>query len=271
MPRACPHCHEDLSDAAATQRVARIAENTRADAAAGDFDPIPATVFRRFRKLTKVWAGILGACMLLIVLGSGSTVGGPGTLALVLGWIGGIVAACCVLAFGISDLMLLPPENLTTPDKAFRTYLKCLKEKRWEYAWHLVVPRGRQGTRRRPAIDGLKVARADIDVDTPEGLGVYWKSILCSSGGTVRTTAIGKVTVATERAEDAAASCLITVTAHPTLVSLTFLLSPILYIIVYLIVRKVERLPLDLSLVRIDGRWYLLDVASKIPERTERS
>jgi hypothetical protein len=267
--RACPHCGEDLSAAAEVDRATDVAEATRADAAAGRFQAAPPGVFRRFRTVTIGWTATLVVCAILIGIGAGHGSDSPLIALAVLGWIFGVLAFLIVLAFGIPDLLLLAPGKLTTPERTLKTYVKCLREKRWKYAWHLAVPRAREGTRRRSAIDTLKLEAGEFSMKSEEGLAEFWKPILTTAGGTVRNCQLAGVKAAMNGADDAVAGTTIKVTAYPTWVTLTFLISPLIYIVLYFVIRKTESLPVDLPLVRVAGRWYLVELIPHIPMPTK--
>ncbi len=281
--RACPHCDEDLTAMAAADMADAAAKATRADAEAGDFQPVPARAFRRFRDRTLVAGGISVACILAVILLSGSRGNAldlpthpwalAGALAVAfVGWGVWVIVFLVALEYLISDLLLAAPEKLTTPKKAVETYLKCLLEKRWEYAFHLVAPRGREGTRRRPAFEKLQVKRGTFTLQGPGDLEAYWKPLFQSSLGTVRTPRRGKVLVEEEGGVRAVACCSVTVTAYLRWIQASVLLvltcyplaALILYLVLYLVLRKREEMAVELPLIRVDGRWYLLDAVPSL-------
>jgi uncharacterized integral membrane protein len=263
--RSCANCGEDLAAVAEADRAAGLAEATREDAAAGRFRHVPPEAFRRFRKGTIGWAATLAGCVVLILLGTSGDNNSPRVAFAVFGWIFGIVAFLCVLGFGVSDLLLTPPEKLTTPEKTLSTYLKCLREKRWEYAWSLGVPRARAGNRVRPAIEKIKVDKGEFTMSTPEGLAGYWTPLLRQSGGTTRTVNVTKVKAALSGPDDAIAGCTLKITGYPSWIWVTILASLIITVVLYVVLKKTEEVPVDMPLVRIDGRWYLLDLTPHIP------
>lgn len=203
--------------------------------------------------------------MILLLLGVNADGGSLRIVFAVLGWIFGFLALLCVLAFGISDLVLAAPEKLTTPEKALKTYLKCLQEKRWEYAWSLGVPRARTGNRVRPAMENIKVPRGEFNMATPEGLAGYWTPLLLQSGGTTRTLNVSKVKAALSGPDDAIAGCTLKITGYPSWIWVTILVSLIITVVLYVVLKKTEEVPVDMPVVRIDGRWYLLDLTPHIP------
>jgi hypothetical protein len=265
--RLCWSCRQDLTSFRAARRAIETAERTRADAAAGAFRPVPEGVFRRIRTVTVAWAGALVLFGLMVLPAWTSSDGFLIALAVV-GWIFGFVSLVLLLVYGIQDLLLLAPEKLTTPAAAYRTYLKCLREKRWAYAWHLVAPRGREGSRARPAMAGTRVEAGSFPMDSPAGLAAYWKPLLHSTGWMTRTCSIEPPQVAVGDAESAMAGCQCKVSSYPWPILLPVLCGlPGIAgtIVLYFVLRKTEEFPLDIPLARVDGRWYLLDAAPALP------
>src|SRR5258706_1111154 len=179
--RLCFSCRQDLTSHRAALRALDLADETRADAAEGRFRPVPPEVFRRLRRRT-VYSGLFLFPAALMVVPSYFEQHGLNIVLAVLGIGLGIVPLLLFVVFGIQDLLLLPPERLTTPDAAFRTYVKCLREKRWEYAWHLVVPRGLAGIRVRPSLPGARGDAGLFTLETPGGLAAFWSPMLHTSG-----------------------------------------------------------------------------------------
>lgn len=262
--RACPHCDEDLTAMAAADVADQVAEATRADAAEGRFRHIRPEEFRRFRVATFVWAAVFLLCVVLAAGFTGSRNGG--VVLAVLGWIFGFVSITIVLVFGIKDLLLLRPEAITTPEAAMRTFVKCLREKRWDYARSLVVPRGREGVRRRPAIESLKVPAAEIPVDDPKAFRAFWEPLLHSTGPTLRNCSPGRVVAERDGEDRAAACCPVKVTAYPRWTTYTILINLIVPVILYYAMRKSETIDVETGLLRVGGRWYLLDAVPPLAE-----
>ncbi len=265
--RLCWSCRQDLTSFRAARRAIETAERTRADAAAGAFRPVPGGAFRRFRTSTLLWAGGLVVCAALVAAVWGRE-GIPAMSLAIGGCAFGFVSLVILIVLGIQDLLLLAPEKLTTPEAAYRTFLKCLREKRWEYAWRLVAPRGREGTRWRPFMAGLRAEGGLFSMDSPAGLAAYWMPLLHSTGWWTRTCSIDRPQVAMGDPESAMAGCQCKVTAYPWAIWFTVLcttLGFIVTIVLYFVLRKTEEFPLDIPLARVDGRWYLLDAAPALP------
>jgi hypothetical protein len=250
--RSCPGCREDLSGVLGAEISLAVEAATREDAAAGRFFPGTDGVFRRFRVST-VGVGILLASGLgLVAVLRGSDSASP--VLPTLGWAASLLCPIPFLVLLIQDLLLRSPENLTTPRAAYETWIKCLREKRWAYAHGLVVPRGREGERRRPA--GVSFA-----VDSPKGFAAYWRRLLHSGALTVRTFGLGSIHVEETGPDTAVAGCVLRVTTYPAWVSLLLLCYVVPAVVAWLVLRKTEEVALDVALLRVDGRWYLLDAA----------
>ena len=265
VARNCPECDEDLSLELDAELSRAIAEGTAGDAAEGRFDPGTVEAFRRFRSGTMVTAALFALGVLLIAAGAAKS--SPG-----LGGMGGVIVVVAViplLVMGIHDLLLHRPERLTTPRSAMETYVKCLREKRWEYGLSLVVPRGREGDRRRPAIEALRTSAASQAVDTPAGFAAFWTPFLHSAGSTVRTFSVGGIHVEETGPDTAVAGCVLKVTAYPSWVGLLILCNIVIALIVYFIIRKTAEVPLDMSLLKVNGRWYLVDAVPAFPPSKE--
>jgi len=250
-PATCPHCEEDLAAEGAAEVAAEIARLTREDEASGAFRHPPRHVFRRVRNATIAWTAAT-----LVLIGTGLAASGVGAF---FGWMFGVITLIVAAVYWIGDLLLLSPEKLTSADRAFKTYLKCLRESRWEYARHLVVPRAREGHRARPAMEEIKVLRADYDLSTADGLKGWWRGLLGPGNGVNRTAKLEKVRVAAQGPDLAVASCEIAITAYPSWILVTILLNIIILIIVYLATRKSRRLPVQMRLARVGGRWYMIE------------
>jgi hypothetical protein len=258
--RRCPSCDEFLDEAFDSELAETVAAATRADVQSGEFERAGEGDYRQFRKSTVVALCLLGASLLLGVVGVAATAASKsdglfGPLLATCGVLGGMGSFVALLVHGISDLSLPGPDALTEPETAFETYLRCLREKRWGNALALVVPRGRTGSRLRPEVPDLDAPEGEFDVDSPEGLAEYWKPLIHSTGAMSRRAAVGAVHVVPEGPDTAMAGCAITVTAVPTWVFNVHL---------YVSQKKTQTLPVEVGLMRVDGRWYLLDAVPRI-------
>ncbi len=267
LARNCPQCDEDLSGVLAAELSLAIERDTREDAAQGRFDPEPGTAFRRFRTITIVVGAVLTVGLVLIAVTWGKAASSPALTTT--GWVASIVCVIPFLVLGIHDLLLKSPERLTTPRSVYETYVKCIREKRWSYGLSLVVPRGREGERRRPAIEAIKVTEGSFAVDTPEGFSSFWNEILHSGGPVIRTFRAGAIHLDETGPDTAVAGCNLKVTAYPRWVSLLVLCYLLPAVIAYLILRKTEEIPLDMPLMKVKGRWYVVDAVPAIPLRQE--
>ena len=256
--RACPHCDEDLGSIQSSDQAREIEAATRADAAARRFDAGTEAAFRRFRVRTMVWAGLLVLGVILFVAPGGSTDGGA-VAAKVIGVLLIFFCGIGTLVTGIQDLLTKGPALVTTPELAVRTYLTAVKHGRRDYAYSLVVPRGRQGSRKVPLSEPLGLKGGTRPVGSAKDLLLYWKAVTATGGSMVRTTAWGKVEVEPTGDGAALAACAIKVTAYPSWITLTVLLSPIIAIILMLVIRKTVTLVAEFPVMEVDGRWYLVD------------
>jgi hypothetical protein len=256
----CPFCDEELGGSGSGVAEA-VVEGTLADAAAGEIPRVPAGAYRRFRHGTIIWA----SCLLLgiAMIAAGAT-GRDLLIFTILGWILGIVCSVGTLVTGIADLTLLPPERLTTPEAAFRTFLKCVKEKRWEYAWALVVPRAREASRRRGAIPEIKVEAGHFPMSTLEGFKGYWSGLILSSAGYNRTAKFTGVRVARSGNDRAVGEARIEIGGYPSWVLVFILVNIIVLLIVYLIVRKSAGVRASLEMVRVGDRWFLANPVPRV-------
>lgn len=265
--RWCFRCGASLSHVFAAEFALEVEEGTRADAAAGAFRHVPQEAFRRFRVATIVW-GTLTVAFVLVALAADRG-GDPWFPLVILGWFFGVLSFFVMLGYGIQDLLLAAPETLRSPEKAFGTYLKCIREKRWEYAWHLVASRGRTGVRLRPGVESLGTPRAVVDLDSPRALREFWKPLFHATHWMNRHSRVLEVSVAQDGPDRAVAGGTVRVTAYPIWVPFGFLLGCFglaLAIVLYAILRKAEDVPVDMPLIRIDGRWYLADAVPALPD-----
>jgi hypothetical protein len=174
--RFCLHCGEDLSGVENAARARAALEATLADIAAGRPPPPP----ERWRRILPDTLGSIALTVLAVVAAALGTI----ALAVLMGSMNGrgslhprvlVLAVPWALGLGWALWTGRRPD-LRTPESATRALLRCLERGRYANAWHLLVPRTRSGTRRRPWI--VNVPGSDRpDMASPAGLSLWWEAL----------------------------------------------------------------------------------------------
>jgi hypothetical protein len=272
LDRYCGACGEDLSPVFAEVWAQAAEERARLDAAESGVPEIPPGVWKRLRPGTVValvFVG-LGTAAFAVLLGTNlvtstaDRVGAFGTAALV-----GVVALVIATLRLVQDFRVEPPSRLDGAAATWRTLLHCLAQKRWTYAWHLLLPGRRDEERRRPPIPDLGTDAGVADFATPDGLARYWRPLLHASLVRSRVTTVHHVEVEEDAPGRAVARAVLRVTTHSPWL---FLLLGILCILcsgiglavaalLYFVLRTRRNLVVETRLVRVGGRWFAHDVS----------
>jgi hypothetical protein len=272
LDRYCGGCGDDLSPLFAETWAVVAEERAALDFAERGAPEVPEGTWRKFRigtvvALVLLVASVVGVGVALAIPGSG-----PGTVALVATLvILALTFAVVSLARVLADRKVRPPGELGDAGIAFRTFLHTLLQKRWAYAWHLLLPTRRGEERRRPEMRRLGASSLAATFDAPTGIRAYWKTLLHAGWFRNRVATLRDVEVEADGTDRAVARAVIVVRTHsPWLLLLILLGTCGIALLVLLLVVYPTRVELvvETRLVRIGGRWFVHD-ASLVPQLQE--
>jgi len=204
----------------------------------------------KIRTSTKIFGGILAASIATLVASSGAAAGFA-VAGLIVAGLGSLVSLS-------NDLAVPSVRRRREAREAAQCYAQALRRRHWKKAYACIQPQTRPASITLPKLLNLGVMPDQASFSTAKGFKKYWKAIVSSKGGTIRSTRKVWISEPEVHGDLATAQMIMYVEKYPTWIVLTCLLWMLPALILYVVVRKTIVIESEVRLFRHKSQWWVL-------------
>ncbi|HYG75189.1 MAG TPA: RING finger protein [Planctomycetota bacterium] len=261
----CPLCRQSIAGElnAEQQRQlleARVAEvqkySANPEAVAADAELTGALLSTK----TKVLMGLLGLSLMSIVSGI-VLKGDNGAPFGVFGILGTLIFVIPVCVSWYNDSITHKIAGALTAHHAFKGFYTAVATNRAERAFACLAPSARNiGPVPSLTFNDPKIPSqaGQFHIKDVESFKAYWKSVFTGPSSHARSAELTSVKSISEHGGVAMVEANITFTSYPSWI-VVFVISPLIFAIVYLVIRRTEKRAFRKILIRGEGRWYVAE------------
>lgn len=179
----------------------------------------------------------------------------------------GAVAGVLALVSLIMDLLVVPHGTPSSPEAAFKSFLRAVSMGRFGYTWAALSPTAREQTVRTPALGEVVTVDGEFTMSSEAGMKQYAGAFARPGGAQMRQMAVKKVTLVSTDGDVAEVRAELSFQSWPRWVTILMVVGFILLrplaligVVLFFVLRKRHEVTVTKTLLRgRNGAFYLYD------------